>query len=117
MPRKKQDRNVSMARTLRAAMTLPEVLLWQLLRNSPDGVKFRRQHPLGPYVLDFYCAQARACIEIDGASHDRGDRPVHDAARDDWLRTQGVTIMRIPATEVLHSPEDVAEAIVRACRR
>ena len=51
-------------------MTLPEVLLWNLLRKAPDGVVFRRQHPIGRYVVDFYCARAKVCIEIDGFAHD-----------------------------------------------
>ena len=52
---------------------------------------FRRQHPIGPYVIDFYCAKAWLAIEIDGMSHDMGDRPYSDAQRDAWLRERGVT--------------------------
>ena len=65
MPRPRQTRNVSNARHLRANMSLPEVLLWQQLRLQSD-VKFRRQHPLGPYVLDFYCAKAKVAIWPSG---------------------------------------------------
>jgi len=61
---------------------------------------FRRQHPIGPYVLDFYCAKTRLAIEIDGMSHDIGDRPELDARRYAWLKAQGVTVIRIPAVEV-----------------
>jgi very-short-patch-repair endonuclease len=106
-----------MARQLRATMSLPEVLLCRLLRAGPDGVKFRRQHPLGDYVLDFYCAKARVCLEIDGIAHGMGDRPARDEKRDDWLRAQGVDVLRIPASDVLKSPEDVAGAIVLYCQR
>jgi len=63
------------ARQLRQQMSLPETLLWNLLRKAPDGVIFRRQHPVGPYVVDFYCAKAKVCFEIDGIVHDMGDRP------------------------------------------
>ena len=56
MPRRKLGRNVAKARQLRRQMSLPEALLWRLLRRAPDGIAFRRQHPIGPYVLDFYCA-------------------------------------------------------------
>ena len=56
------------ARTLRRAMTRPEVLLWQVLRERPNGLRFRRQHPVGPFVLDFYCPAARLAIEVDGMS-------------------------------------------------
>jgi very-short-patch-repair endonuclease len=116
MPRKRQERNVTKARQLRKSMSLPEVLLWKLLRGSPDGVRFRRQHPLGPYVLDFYCAEAKICIEIDGVAHDMGDRAQRDEIRDAWLGEQGVALVRIPTSEVLKSAHDVAAALVRRCR-
>ncbi|MFM5884427.1 MAG: endonuclease domain-containing protein [Novosphingobium sp.] len=98
-------------------MSLPEVLLWNLLRKSPDGVHFRRQEGVGSYILDFYCTKAKVCIEIDGAAHDMGDRPERDAVRDAWLKGQGIEVLRVPATEVLKSPGDIAEAVVRYCRR
>ena len=97
-------------------MSLPEVLLWQQLRRQ-DEVKFRRQHPIGTYVLDFYCAQAKVCIEIDGVAHDMGDRPGRDEVRDEWLREQGIEVVRIPASDVLRSAENTAEALVRYCLR
>ncbi|HEX8527090.1 endonuclease domain-containing protein [Allosphingosinicella sp.] len=62
-------------------MSLPEVLLWQQLRGEPAGLKFRRQHPTGPYDIDFYCSDARLAIEVDGEGHNRGDRPARDMAR------------------------------------
>jgi very-short-patch-repair endonuclease len=98
-------------------MSLPEVLLWNLLRRSPEGVKFRRQHPLGPYVLDFYCAESKIAVEIDGITHDMGDRPERDDRRALRLGEQGIELVRIPAAEVMHCVEDVAEALVRYCRR
>ena len=117
MPRKRRNGDVSRARQQRQEMTLPEVLLWNQLRKSPDGVHFRRQEGIGKYVLDFYCAKAKVGIEIDGIVHNMGDRPERDALRDVWLRDQGIDLMRIPATDVLHSPVDIAEAIVRYCKR
>lgn len=117
MPRSKQQRNVDKARNLRADMSLPEVLLWQQLRNRPLGRKFRRQHPIGPYVLDFYCPQARIAVEVDGIAHDMGDRPQRDETRMAWLEGQGITLLRIPAGDVLKSAEDVAAAVVLACSR
>jgi very-short-patch-repair endonuclease len=116
MPRSKQSRNVGKARTLRANMSLPEVLLWQQLRQQTD-VKFRRQHPLGRYVLDFYCAKAKLCIEVDGIGHEMGDRPQRDEMRDKWLASQGIMVTRIPAREVLMSPDKVAENLLRYCKR
>ncbi len=115
MPRKMQGRNVPLARALRLQMSLPEVLLWQELRGAPDGVKFRRQHPIGHYVLDFYCANAKVCVEVDGFSHDTGDRPERDLLRDEWLDAQGINVLRIAASDVLKSPAEIAQAIVRHC--
>ena len=117
MPRKPRSGNVSMARQQRQEMSLPEVLLWNLLRKSPDGIHFRRQEGIGKYVLDFYCAKAKIGIEIDGIAHDMGDRPERDEMRDTWLSIQGIEMVRIPATEVLKSSEDVAEAVLRLCKR
>lgn len=105
------------ARRLRATMSLPEVLLWKYLRGKPQGVKFRRQHPVGPYVIDFYCPSARIGIEIDGIAHSMGDRAQRDAQRDAWLAGQGIRIVRIPVAEVLRSVVDAAESIVALCRK
>ena len=117
MPRPKRSWNTAPARQQRQNMSLPEVLLWNLLRKSPDGVHFRRQEGMGEYVLDFYCAKANVCIEIDGIAHDMGDRPKRDLKRDAWLAEQGIETLRIPATDVLKAPEEVAEAILRYCQR
>ena len=67
------------ARRLRRELTLPEKLLWVRLRRS--DLNFRRQHPIGHYVLDFYCPAAKLAIEVDGAAHDFGDRPARDDRR------------------------------------
>ena len=60
------NKTIVRARELRRSMSLPEGLLWQELRKRPAGFKFRRQHPFGPYVLDFFCASMRLAIEVDG---------------------------------------------------
>ena len=117
MPRQRIPRDLSKARQLRDNLTLPEAMLWRLLKGSPDGVHFRSQHPIENYVLDFYCAQAKVAFEIDGIAHDMGDRPEYDVKRGAWLRGQGIEVVRITATEVLKSPETVAESIVRYCKR
>lgn len=116
MPRAKRIRNVGRARKLRAEMSFPEVLLWQELRRKAGEVRFRRQHPVGRYILDFYVASIRLAIEIDGEVHDMGDRPDQDIARDEWLRGQGIEVVRIPASEVLRDVNDVADSIVRYCQ-
>ena len=100
------------ARKLRREMTLPEVILWQALRHRPDGLKFRRQHPTGPYILDFFCSDARLAIEVDGEAHSRGDRPERDLARDEWLRTAGIETLRVPAVELLSDADAVLRYIL-----
>jgi very-short-patch-repair endonuclease len=100
------------ARVLRWQLTLPEVMLWQQLRQSPAGLRFRRQHPAGPYVLDFFCATRLLAIEVDGAVHDLDAQWQHDLARDAWLVRQGVLVMRLPARDVLVDCGDVVDRIV-----
>jgi very-short-patch-repair endonuclease len=106
-----------LAQSLRREMSLPEILLWRVLRTKPDGLKFRRQHPSGPYVLDFFCASKRLAIEIDGEAHGRGDRPQRDAARDAWLVSQGITVIRIPAADLLGDVEAAVLHIMTSARR
>ncbi len=107
------DKAYKNARKLRRELSLPEKLLWVRLRGAE--VRFRRQHPVGPYVLDFYCPAARLAIEVDGAAHDFGDRPQRDEARTEWLRSQGVEVLRIPAEDVLADADAVADALLRLC--
>jgi very-short-patch-repair endonuclease len=98
-------------------MSLPEVKLWQVLRYRPAGLRFRRQHPAGPYVLDFYCPLRRLAIEIDGEAHNRGNRPARDERRDAWLSAKGVTVLHIPASAVLDDLDAVSAHIVDAALR
>ena len=96
-----EGRSVTRARQMRRAMSLPEVMLWQVLRTRPGGLKFRRQHASGPYILDFYCSDACLAIEIDSEAHSRGDRPQRDAARDAYFAQAGIDTLRIAARDVL----------------
>ena len=113
------DRNTTVmrARELRRTPTLPEGLLWQVLRRRPDSLKFRRQHPIGPYIADFYCASEGLVVEIDGESHGMGVQPHHDLARDRWLQNQGLYVIRFNAADVMKDLESVVTAIRVACRR
>jgi very-short-patch-repair endonuclease len=105
---------VGTARQLRRELSVPEAQLWNRLRERVPGKPvFRRQHPMGPYVLDFYCAKANLAIEIDGISHDMGDRAQRDTRRDAWLKKHGVTVVRIPAAELMHGIDDAADAVAR----
>jgi very-short-patch-repair endonuclease len=92
-------------------MSLPEVLLWQHLKGSPNGLKFRRQHPIDPYTVDFYCRQAKLVVELDGAMHD-GARAARDEVRDARLMEQGFAVLRIPAEHVLRDAAAIAEWIL-----
>ncbi|WCT75258.1 DUF559 domain-containing protein [Sphingomonas naphthae] len=101
------------ARRLRRDLSLPEGLLWQRLRRRAGSAKFRRQHPLGPYIIDFYCAAAKLAIEVDGEAHNRGTRPQRDAVRDDYIRARGLDLLHIRADEVLADPDAIAGIIIR----
>ena len=101
---------VTVARKLRREMSLPEVLLWQRLRGESAGVKFRRQHPIGPYVVDFYAGVARLVVEIDGMVHDF--TCARDGRRNSFLRDNGYQLLHVNAADVLKNPDRVAEAIL-----
>lgn len=107
------DRAYKSARRLRKTMSLPEVLLWRLLRSAQPPI--RRQHPLGEYVVDFYCAAAKMVFEVDGFSHNMGNRPQRDEQRQRCLEAQGLTVIRIPARDVLHDANACADSILRLC--
>jgi very-short-patch-repair endonuclease len=98
-------------------MTLPEGMLWQALRQRPDGLKFRRQHPVGRCIVDFYCPAARLVIEVDGEAHNMGDRPERDWRRDAWLEDQRIKVLRFGARDVISDLGSVVTAILVACRR
>jgi very-short-patch-repair endonuclease len=102
-------------RDLRHRSTDAEVALWSLLRNRRlGGAKFRRQHPIPPYVLDFYCSAARLAIELDGGQHygDAGKR--WDATRDRLLGGLGIRVLRFSNLEVSGDLERVAQVILSA---
>lgn len=108
----KPKNSVMRARSLRREPSLPEALLWRELRGSPSGIRFRRQHPAGSFILDFFCARANLAIEIDGIVHGMGERPARDEQRDAWLREHRIDTIRIPARDVLADANRVAETIV-----
>ena len=90
------------ARKPRREMTAPEVVLWTALRGSRlGGYRFRRQHPIEPFILDFYCASTKLAVEVDGAGHGHPDQAAHDLARDRRLNEQGIRILRFAATDVM----------------
>ena len=109
-------RTVRLARKLRSEMSLPEVVLWRELRKRPGGFKFRRQHPAGRYVLDFYCDALRLAVEVDGAAHDSAAAQQSDAMRARFLRSRGIATTRIPAGLILDDVEPVVARIEEVCR-
>lgn len=107
------DKAYKNARRLRRQLSLPEKLLWNRLKGSE--MHFRKQHPIGDFVLDFYCASAKLAIEVDGFAHDTGTRPRRDEARTRWLNGEGVEILRIAAKDVLADPDAIADGLLRLC--
>ena len=106
------------ARALRHLATRAESLLWYELRDlRAEGLKFRRQSPIGPYIVDFVCLSVRLIVEVDGDSHetDRGMR--HDANRDGYLRSLGYSVIRVDAPDVLDNAWHVAQAVKRHAER
>ena len=106
---------MSSARRMRRNLSLPEQLLWPLLRQVHRDLRFRRQHPIGPYVADFYCPAAKLVVEVDGAFHNHS-QPA-DERRDAYFRTLGLRVLRIPATDVLADPEATADALLHIGER
>ena len=101
---------VEIARKLRRTMTLPEALLWQRLKGAATGAKFRRQHPIGPYVVDFYCRAMALIVEVDGQIHGGGSI-ARDEARERFLRQNGYRIVRVLASDVLRDPDGIAASL------
>jgi very-short-patch-repair endonuclease len=106
-----------LARSQRRSGNLPEVMLWRALRTRPDGLKFRRQHPISDYSLDFACLSARLCIEVDGEHHARADQPARDIERDLTLATFRFRTLRIPAGDILTDLDAAVRGIVAACHQ
>jgi very-short-patch-repair endonuclease/DNA modification methylase len=104
------------SKTLRREMTPPERKLWTVLRNDQTGFTFRRQHPIGRYIADFYSRDAQLVVEVDGApAHSSEEALAHDQARDAYLCGLGLEVLRVPAREVLSNLEGVYETIRRTC--
>ncbi len=104
------------ARQLRHDTTPAEQILWERLRHRQlHGLKFRRQHPIGEFIVDFYCAECRLIIELDGAAH--AQQRERDQERTDILERQGYHVLRIKNAEVEQDIEYVLQRIAAACGR
>jgi very-short-patch-repair endonuclease len=106
------NRQRARAKALRRAMTRAEILLWRYLKaGHPDELQFRRQMPMGPYILDFVCHAAKLVVELDGESHDFEARIRRDQIRDRWLASRGYKVLRFSNDDVLRSLEGVLTVI------
>ena len=105
-----EPRKLSIARRLRKSPAWTEDHAWRLLRDHRlGGLKFRRQVPLGPYIVDFACFRQRIVIELDGPFHD----PVADAERDAWLKGENFKVLRFRNEEFLARRDEILEQILR----
>jgi very-short-patch-repair endonuclease len=98
------------ARSLRKQSTDTEKHLWYYIRANRLGFKFKRQVPIGRYIVDFACLEKRLIIELDGSQH--FDNQTYDLERTAWLRTQGFTVLRFWNNEVLQQTNSVIEVIL-----
>jgi very-short-patch-repair endonuclease len=111
---KRPQNLTNFARKNRVQMTPAERLLWAKLRSSPGGIRFRRQHPVGGFILDFTCAAAMLGIELDGDSHE--GKFESDASRDAKLASMGWKVVRMPNAQVLSEAHETAEWLVKMCQ-
>jgi very-short-patch-repair endonuclease len=108
------DRVKQRAKELRKAPTTAEQILWASLRSRKlHGLKFRRQHPIGPYIVDFYCAQHKLVVELDGSVHLQ--QTEYDAERTAFLNSRGLQVIRIQNEEVENDLEKILGKIAEAC--
>ncbi len=109
---------IEFARRLRQTQTSSELYLWQFLRNRQRcGQKFRRQHPLGAYTADFYCFEAQLVVELDGIPHHTADGQQKDDARDAWMHSQGIEVLRFPGRQAEDEIHTVLEIIDRVLQQ
>ena len=105
----------SLARNLRKNLTDTEKFLWRSLKSKQlNGLRFRRQAPIGPYIVDFVCFERRVIVECDGGQH--AFQIQRDKERDQWFDNEGYRVLRFWDSDVLKNPEGVLEAILGACR-
>ena len=112
--RNRQPDRIARARQMRREMGEAEKRLWKRLRCNQIGFHFRRQAPVGPYFLDFYCAPARLCIEVDGDPH--AQRSTQDHQRDLYLQQLGILTLRIPTSDLYMHLDAIVEHIAHLCR-
>jgi very-short-patch-repair endonuclease len=109
------DTSLTHRRELRARSTDAEAFLWYRLRDRRfEGFKFRRQHPVGPYILDFFCARRRLAIELDGGQHYEPAAQAYDERRTAFLEHQGISVLRFTNEQLFLETQAVLEVIAEA---
>jgi very-short-patch-repair endonuclease len=104
-----------LAREFRKNPTEPEEFLWECLRDRRlQGFKFRRQHPIGRYIADFFCGDAGLVVELDGAQHTEAERVVYDRIRDEEMTLRGLSVLRIKNKKLIDDPIETVGAIAEA---
>jgi very-short-patch-repair endonuclease len=120
MPRAKQGyaEHLPLKRQLRSRMTGAEIRLWSWLRGKQLGsVKFRRQHGIGPYIVDFYCPERAVVIEVDGDNHAEPRQIMKDHERDAYLQSLGLRVIRYTNDDILSNVDGVLECLIGELRR
>jgi len=108
-------RLLAMARGMRKEPTPAEAAIWEVLRRKAlNGLKFRRQHAIEGYIVDFYCHEKQLCVELDGAPHLTPAGKERDEYRDSQLRSKGLTVLRFPSDAALNDLESFKRAILAA---
>ena len=103
------------AKVLRKNMTHAESILWAHLKTKPNGLKFRRQHPLGNYIADFYCHKLKLVIEVDGSIHDSAEVKLNDEVRQKLIEEDGLTVIRFKNDKILNDITNVLKALNTKC--
>ena len=103
--------NLKYAKDLRNNPTLPEKILWEKLRMNKSGCKFRRQQPIGAYIVDFVCFYPKIVIELDGGQHNDNKMLEKDFVRDEFLKKEGFRVIRIWNSDIYKNLEGVVEYI------
>ena len=107
---------LQLARDHRHPLTPAEAKIWARVRNRGLGFKIRRQHPIWMFIADFYCAEAKLVIEIDGDSHAEPDQEEYDKARTEWLEERGYKVIRVTNNDVHKHLEDALQEIYLKCQ-
>jgi very-short-patch-repair endonuclease len=101
---------------LRNNLTPAEAGLWIILKSSAlNGIKFRRQHSVGNYILDFYCPQYKLAIELDGEVHNSEVQKLRDEKRTEYLNSVGITVLRFENKEVFEGTDNLLSEILKHC--